>query len=552
MSHCKIPFATYFLAGVLAAGALLRGAEETPAAAPNVRLLRQIILADNIETAPALKSVPDGGFLIVPTSLAAIDKEDLLRRLKAGENRPIDDRLLAGIATVVETFMKSTGFALATVVIPPQNIADGTLRVVVLPGKVRHIKFEGNHWFSESLLREKMRLERGNLVRVSELERALAATNNNPYRRVKVHVEPVPDTGEADLFVGVQDRLPLRLTVGYENTGNEILGYDRYSVGLTYGNLWGLEHQITYQQMFSQSTTLFRAHAIDYRAPLSWGHVFSFSGSYAKVNPTFYSGLFTQLGKSTNADAKYTIPFHLKQWDGEFTSTLGFKQSNNNLEFGGVPAFGNTSDLFTGSISAAIMRPDKRGRWAVSATLTGSPGNLNNRNNEATFTESRVGANPHYGYAQFWAQRVTWVTPQLTSLARISTQLASTNLVPSEQFSVGGAYTVRGYEERILTGDGGYIATHELQHALPALSLGQRLPKLESSAAFFWDYGRTIIKHPLIGEAKSVYLSSVGIGLRLSLANNFSASADYARQLEEVETPGAAHSRLHVKMTLAY
>ncbi len=515
--------------------------------------LRQIIITDSLEAAQPLNFVPTGGFLVISSpTYATLDKADFLQRLQAGENRPINDRLLAAIAQVVENFLRQSGFALASALIPPQNIAGGAVRVVVLPGKIRHIKFEGNRWFSESLLSEKLRLERGGVVRVPELEKALASANNSPFRRIKLHVEPVAGTGEADLLFGVQDRFPLRFTASYENTGNEILGLDRYSGAVTYANLWGLEHQLTYQQAFSHSTSLFRVHAFDYRAPLPRRHVLSFSGSYARVNPTFFSGLFTQLGKSINADVKYIIPVRLKGWEGEITSSVSFKQSNNNLEFGGAPALGSTQDLLAASVSAGGVRSDKRGRWIVTATLTGSPGTFNSRSEEEDFGDVRTGARPQFLFANFWAQRVTALTPRLTSVARVSVQLAGTNLVPSEQFSAGGAGSVRGYEERFLSGDGGYLATHELLHSLPPISLGKKLPKIDLSGAFFWDYGRTIIKHPLINQPKSAYLASVGIGLRSSVANNLSASVDLARQLEEVETPGAPHHRLHVKLTLSF
>ena len=104
----------------------------------------------------------------------------------------------------------------------------------------------------------------------------------------------------------------------------------------------------------------------------------------------------------------------------------------------------------------------------------------------------------------------------------------------------------------MLSGDSGYTATHELIQNLPTISFGKKLPSLNLSGLFFWDYGRVIIKHPLIREPKSAYLASVGIGLRLSVANHFSASADLARQLEQDERQGVRHHRLHVKLGLTY
>jgi hemolysin activation/secretion protein len=534
-------------------GAESVGVSEAPRPETPQRLLRQILIADTIEGAQKLEFVEPGEFIVVSSpALAQLDRAELAKRLQAGKGRPINDRLLAGIAQVVEVFVKQSGFAIATAIIPPQNIAAGAIRVAVLPGKVRNIRFEGNRWFSESMLRERLRIDRGGLVQVSELDRSLAWTNFNQFRRVRLHVQPVPETGEADLLFNVQERFPLRLSLGYENTGNEILGFDRYTASLSYGNLWGRDHQVSLQEVFSHSTKLFRVHAFDYRAPLPWRHVVSVSGSYALVNPTFYSGLFTQQGKSVNADLRYVVPVRAKGWEGEISGSASFKQSNNNLEFGGVSALGTTNDLFSASLSASAVRADSRGRWIVSTTLTGSPGSLNSRNDEDNFNDVRPGAKPRYAFAQLWVQRLTALAPRVTSVARVSAQLASTNLVPSEQIAAGGANTVRGYEERVLAGDGGFLATHELQWNLPSTSLGKRLPALETALAFFWDYGRTVTKHPLIGDEKAAYLASVGLGLRCSITNHLSATADFARQLEEVELPGVRHHRLHVKVTLAF
>jgi hemolysin activation/secretion protein len=541
------------LTGLSVLPATAGAADPTPAPEPKLYPLRQVIITDTIESVAKLEFVPDGGFVVIAASaFAGFEKSDLLKRLQPGEQRTINDRLLAAIAQVVENFARQSGFALATALIPPQNIRNGAVRVVVMPGKIRTIQITGNRWFSKALLAEKLRLERGGVVLIPELEQAIANANNNPFRRVKLHIEPVSGTSEADLKFAVQDRLPLRATAGYENTGNNILGYDRYSSSLAYGNLWGKEHQLSYQQAVSHSSNLFRVHAFDYRAPLPGRHVAILSGSYARVNPTFNNGLFTQLGKSVNADAKYIIPIKLNDWDGEVTGSVMFKQSNNNLEFGGVEAFGSSHDILASSIAIAFVRSDSRGRWILSSTVTGNWGEVNSRSTADAYGDVRVGAKPRFFYASFWGQRTTALTPRVTSLARVTAQLAGTNLLPSEQFSAGGASSVRGYEERMLSGDSGYTATHELIQNLPTISFGKKLPSLNLSGLFFWDYGRVIIKHPLIREPKSAYLASVGIGLRLSVANHFSASADLARQLEQDERQGVRHHRLHVKLGLTY
>ena len=68
----------------------------------------------------------------------------------------------------------------------------------------------------------------------------------------------------------------------------------------------------------------------------------------------------------------------------------------------------------------------------------------------------------------------------------------------------------------------------------------------------FWDYGRNVVRQPRPNEIRDSFLSSVGIGVRASVGSYLSASADFAQQIERVEIPGAAHSRLHVKVSFSY
>lgn len=550
MINWKNSFCAYCV--TLALGSILFA--QTPAAgsAEPPHLLKQLVLIDTVDNVQNVAPAAASEFVQVQPQLAFLNTPELKKRLAPAQDRPIEEKLLAGIVLTIETYVRQTDYAAATVIIPPQNIAGGVVRVAVLPGKVRDVKIQGARWFSESLLREKLRMERGDPIRISELDRAITWTNSNPFRRLKVHIQPVPDSGEADLIVNVEENRPLRVFGSYDNTGNDVLGENRYAGGFTWGNAWGMDHQASYQFITTDNTKFFRAHAADYRIPLPWRHVFSVSGSYVSANPTFLEGLFTQKGESFTTEAKYTVPFNWRRWRLEASGAVGFKETNNNLEFSGMPQIGATIHVLTGSLSVGGVREDVRGNWIASAVLTASPGEFDSRSDRATFGESRLGANPRFAYGVLSLQRNTMLAPTVVSTARAMFQMASTNLVPTEQISFGGLSTVRGYEERLLSGDGGYSFTHELNHRWPKISLRKGWPQLEPAGVFFWDYGRVLIKHPEPGQRSSDYLASVGVGLRLTLPNHFSAAADYARQLEKVEIPGAAHDRLHLRMSVSF
>jgi len=133
-------------------------------------------------------------------------------------------------------------------------------------------------------------------------------------------------------------------------------------------------------------------------------------------------------------------------------------------------------------------------------------------------------------------------------------------LIPNEEFSIGGSGSVRGYKERILSGDQGFQLNNEIQKFLPAIpltKLGKKLPPLESHVGLFWDYGRAFVTDPYhdaaaLWEDKSYALSSAGIDYTFNIGTYLQGSIDYGLQLKRVRRVDPASDRLHVRVTFTY
>jgi hemolysin activation/secretion protein len=548
----------------------VRAAENESPAAPQPStspVLRQILIADSVEAAQALNPVPGGGFVVLAPSLSFLDANELTKRLAEGENRVVDDRLLVAIARVVEAAVRQQDFPIATAIIPVQNIGEGGLRVAVLLGKFREIKFQGNRWFSESLLRDKLHVEQGEIIRLSDLDRAVSWTNNNPFRRVRVHIDPIPNTGEANLIVGVQERLPLRLLASYDNGGNDVIGNSRFTAAVSYANLWGLDHQGSYQFITTDEPRFFQGHGIDYRVPLSWRHYLQFSASYMHAQPELYDGFFVHDGETITSDIRYTVPLRGGVNPAEAFAALTFKQSNNNLTWdptgNRLQVFGTKTDIFQFSMGGSIVRRDKRGAWALSGSVTASPGGINSRNTDAVFDaarhggadSARIGATASYIFGSITVQRLLTLAPGWDLMSRGIVQVSQANLLPSEQLTIGGASTVRGFNENIVAGDHGFVFTTDfmappLKKSLPYLS--KKGGPLETRFLAFFDVADTAVRRRFATDTPRPTLAGAGVGVRMSLGTHFSMMADYGWQLTDLPYAVEDHSRAHIKATLAF
>lgn len=526
------------------------------APAPEGPPLEQILLADSVDAAANLAPVPNGHFVVATGSLKSFESDELDRRLIAVKGRPLTTQILQGIEEVLILYARQHGYPVVDIGTPTQKLADGRLRLAILPGKFRQIKFLGNRWFGESQLMGDLHVTQGSVFSMPDLDRALTWTNDsNPFRRVQAHIEAVPNSNEADLIVGVQERFPLRVVAGLDDAGNDALGNYHYTLAATYANLWNLDHQLTYEYITTNHGQYFQGHVLNYRAPLPWHHYLQFSANYMHAKPILAGGYFTQDAVNSEASLRYTVPFGRSDQAGELFAGFDFKRSNNNLQYGGETVLPGATDVFEFTLGISKIFRDKRGAWLFGVTSNLSPGNFNDRNTSTAYQVVRGGARAGYAYADFTAQRGLSISHGWDLNSRATIQVTDGNLLGSEQLSIGGSSTVRGFNENILAGDEGFVLGNDLLAPVihtPVSLRGKKFVPVETRFLAFYDAGQVRNKHAVVGDPIFVPLASSGVGVRVNWATNFSLTFDYGWQITRLPYPHDDHGRGHLKVTLAY
>lgn len=521
----------------------------------NQAVLRKLIFAESEQSALGLPPDVQGTSQIVFSGLPLLADQELAVALAPAIGQTLSVDLINGIGNVVRQFGIKKDRVLS-VVVPNQDAGDGILRLVVIFGTYRDISFKGNRWFSAKMLSEKLGVRAGDPVSISRLDEAVNWANTNPFRRIQVLLNPVEQTtGQTDLIVGVEERIPLRLLATFDNSGNEVIGKSQFSGMIQYGNVLGKDHQFTYQLVTTEKTKVYRAQSVDYRIPLPWRHVIQVSGYSSLVKPTFLGGLFTQDAKHTGGSIRYTLPIKKADLAAEWFGLIDFKRSNNNLEYGGQQVLATGNDLFHFGTGVSAGKQDRHGGWTAGANLMFSPGRMTSRNRTVGLREARLGASELYLYGNISIQRSLKMSAGWDLLLRGFAQLATDNLLGSEQLTLGGANTVRGFDSRIYAADQGVIMNVEINapqmlFKLPG-AIGRRSPALVRFLGFY-DAGHVAYKHAYASDLPFSTLASAGVGLRAGWANNFGISADYGVQMTSALRPVKARSQGHLKVSLAY
>jgi len=489
-----------------------------------VETLRGLVFSADHSGQPSVTEAAQGA--ITAQGLPLLDAQ-FLAGFSADLGRPMTFGRLARIRRAVVQRFREAGQPLVDVYVPEQDVSGGVVRIAVASYRLGKVTARGNRYFSDSVLTGEMPLTSGESISEADVTSGLALLNLNPYRTVNVVYAPGAAKDSTDVVLETQDRLPLRLSAGYDNGGVSQLGRDRFFAGIDYGNLFGLDQEIGYQlttnsDVFDGRPDIFGGanhprfvgHSFNYSAPLPWLDRVELFGMYAQGTPDLPDS-YGQTGISAQLSFRYDLRIASSgQWQQQMQFGYDFKRSNNNLEFGGFQVFGSNTHIHQFVIAYDATKTDALGQAAVNATLFLSPGHFDGDDNDAAFNTSRLGATARYAYIQSSAQRDVAIGAGFSLYARGVLQWTPNTLLPSEELGLGGDTSVRGYEPYVVLGDRGWDLQTELR--TPPLAFGTTGTALQPF--LFIDAGHAWNRIDEPAEQNNGSLVSAGAGLRFQMS----------------------------------
>ncbi len=471
----------------------------------------------------------------------------LRRMLENNLGVPLRWSGLQALQKIILQPFRDQGDVLVDVIVPEQDITDGIVVFQVVQGRLGTKRVFGARYFDEKRMLEQIRVGEGGRLNMLSIREDLNWLNRNPFRQVSATFAPGKQPQTSNLLLKVEDELPWRAFAAYENSGTESTGTDRFLGGFHWGNVFNWEHQLNYQFTIAEDTDRLQAHSLSYLIPWPWRHTLTLIGSYSRSK--LPDRMFPLHGESWQASLRYEIPLP-DWWVFESTLTTGFdiKQSNNDLEFGGSNIFAGRTRIYQFLLELLVKQRDASGVTSLRGQCFYSPGEMDDYNSQARFEESRGGAESRYSYVYLAIERAQLLPYGFSLDARAAYQNATGNLLVSEQLTIGGYNTVRGFVEQAVNGDRGYLASLELRLPQWNVHFGQELTYGDLQGLVFWDWGK--VRHR---DGPGWFeLASAGVGLRYSYARNVSLRFDYGWILQEF--PGYPHdsSRGHVSLQIGF
>lgn len=471
-------------------------------------------------------------------------------------DQPLDIEKITQIKNAIYNFYEKNHDPFILIVVPSQNISYKVLQLIVIPAKAGKIEVKGNRWFSEKAIKSYVRTKPGDALDQYALERDLDVINRNPFRRVNMVYSPGQEFGMTDLTFAVEDRRTYRLYAGADNTGVETTGRERFFTGITFGNFLWMDHLFTYQYTSSYDLKRFQGHTGQYMAPIFHRHLLNLYGGYSTVDPHMPFPSMKHHGENGQASLRYVIPLKSNPRSTQDLSLgFDFKNMNNTVTFSElIVNFGRSVNLSQFVFEYKSHQEGKSARFDFDVQLFYSPGALFPHQSNADFDSLRKGAKNRWGYGKGSIRYLQNLPKQFTMTAWIQGQYSSANLLPSEQFGIGGYATVRGYDERQLNMDNAFLSSLEFRSPLiPMVSMLRSSPVKDALQFLaFIDYGWGGNRNLLPGEPKTTYLLGAGPGVRYTLDPYLAARLDWGIKLHKRELFTGGNSEVHFSVTMSY
>ncbi|WP_374667845.1 ShlB/FhaC/HecB family hemolysin secretion/activation protein [Ramlibacter sp.] len=493
-------------------------------------LLAAVVVAAQVHAQPAATGsrfrladvVLDGGQV-----RPGVDWPALVAPLRG---REIDFAELETLRAAIERRHHDQGWRLASVRIPAQATDTGVIRMVLVDPRLGQVRIAGVAPADSARWRALLpALREGEPPNITRLDRQLALANESPARRVQVAFVPgaTPDTLDAE--VRVEQAVPSGWVAFLDNTGDDATGKLRHGLAWRHADLWGLGHQLNVQVISAPHdpdhpsrftpwpSRRVQIYGLGYRVPVvAAGAWLEATLGHSNVDSGTVQDLFTVRGRGSTASLRGTVLMDRQGgWEPRWFLAADWRHYDSQTLYGGVNlavplTLRPLTVGFSVSRPAVPQAPTAASAWvSFSANLPGGQ-----HGGDAAFAASRAGATPRYQVLRFGGSALREVADWRLS-ATVDGQWSDDLLVSGEQFSAGGAGSVRGFADRGITGDTGLRLQVEAvtPNLWPASGDGAGAAATVRLAAFV-DAASARRRAPAALELARTAIASVGVGLR--------------------------------------
>ncbi|NHB89228.1 ShlB/FhaC/HecB family hemolysin secretion/activation protein [Photorhabdus tasmaniensis] len=392
------------------------------------------------------------------------------RIAQQGEHHCLGDQGINRLMTRLQNQLIDHGYVTSRVLAPRQDLRSKTLTLVMIPGKIRHIRYTPDSGKYIQRITPFPARE-GNLLDLRAIEQGLENLQRVPTVKADMNIVPAEQPGESDIVLDWRQSRHWRLATYLDDTGSKSTG--RYQGGFTFF----LDNPLALSDLFylsgghdihasagkgSQNNTLYYSLPFGYWLTSVTASHYDYTQTIAGLNQAIQ-----YRGKSQNLAVQLSRVLHHNA--GQKTTLNGeiYRRTTKNFiddteidvqrrETAGW-RLGLSHHHYLGSATLDTNVTYQRGRRWFGAQPAPEEG-LNEGTALPKITQFSATLS---GPLTLFSQPFSYQTQYLR-------QISASPLTPQDRFSLGGRWTVRGFDgELTLSADRGWYSRNELDWHTP-------------------------------------------------------------------------------------
>ena len=537
-------------------------------------IAQQKQILDKIIEVPAIKAAltPPETKVLVKTFV--LDGANLFRAkdfepvLKKYRNKKLGMSDLKKICDEISVFYRKKGYVSSMAYLPPQGLANNTVEIKVVEGRVGKIKVEKPKYAKVSVIKNRFPVKEGEILDSKKMENSLEDINNNQDRVVRAVLSPGQIPGTSDILLKTdKEHSPYHFYSDFNNRGTNTTDKLRWGLKFVDTNLLGRDDPLSLQFLASQFTSDVYSFSADYNLPVNrYGTRVGVYAAHAKADIGGQFAIISPKGRADIWGIYGSHPLFKKEFTDETTASSlklssnligGFDWASVHNDILGSETSDDETRVVKGGIN--FNEKDNMGRSSLSTEVhIGMPGVLGAMG-EHDVKASRIDAGGRFQTYLATFNRTTYLPLNSYFLNTFRLQYSQDPLVSSQQMVLGGADSVRGFPENNYLADYGWILNTELRtpaFLIPSIlkvPFDKKGTRLIDAIQFvlFIDTGSGYLNEARVGEQAHQFLVGAGYGLRFDLYERLHGMLDIGYPTGGSNKP-SDNSRYQVHFGLEY
>jgi len=467
--------------------------------------------------------------------------EELARVVASYVGREISSLELEDARRAVTEYYVSHGYIDSGAVLPDQNPQDGVVIIRITEGTLNAMTITGNKWLRESYIRDRLQRWSGPPLNMNDLKEGLQLLRQNP-NVAQVNAELRPDTtpGTSVLDVRVKDENPFRLGLQVDNDRPPSVGAEEIllvagdtsltghsdPLDLVYGIAEGGYQGFKFSD-FNDASASYLVPVTIYDTTV---RIYGGKNDYTVIEEPFKS----QDIRSESYRAGVTLRQPLYETSSrELALAVTFEREHSQTSVLGSSFAGSfTPGSTNGIIDISALRIvqewiDRSQKQVLALRSTFSVGV-----DAFGVTDDGTARNAKFFTWLGQGQYILRLFNTLNQLVlRVNGQVTPRPLLALEQFTLGGADSVRGYLVNQIVRDEGIFSSAELRVPIVFDRLGSPIVQF----APFFDFGGAWNVGASTPDPTTI--SSAGIGVLISPNRHLNAQLYWGHVFRKIDNP---------------